>query len=139
MSDTSRPRATKAPYPRFNLAIERLFMSGMHASPQTARTSSCFNLAIERLFMSGATEPTPYPLIRATVSISQSRCLSFQVTARVSRRFSRSAFQSRHRDAFHFRSAVSARLVSSSMFQSRNRDACHFRSPDNSRKRESAC
>ena len=87
------------------------------------------------------------------VSISQSRCLSFQgIFGRVSR--AHDTFQSRNRDACHFRPAVDVlivRIKSVSIsqsrclsfqvpdvllrgespalveFQSRNRDACHFR------------
>ena len=38
-------------------------------------------------------------------------------------------FQSRNRDAFHFRSISRPRARKDSVFQSRNRDAFHFRTP----------
>ena len=88
------------------------------------------------------------------VSISQSRCFSFQEPQiRLHNAYPTYVFQSRNRDAFHFRSQVRKRcllsfLVSisqsrcfsfqakptavfrswSELFQSRNRDAFHFRS-----------
>ena len=84
----------------FNLAIERLFISGYAGSLQGCmgykfqsrnrdafhfrdwnanapmRWQSCFNLAIEMLFISGGYPPRGQPVYR--VSISQSRGFSFQ-------------------------------------------------------------
>ena len=61
----------------FNLVIEMLFISGLENDIGRQATISGFNLAIEMLFISGigmtATRATP-----CHVSISQSRCFSFQ-------------------------------------------------------------
>ena len=64
------------------------------------------------------------------VSISQSRCLSFQGLATLAaRRETLKMFQSRNRDAFHFRfSHMILIAIAIHLFQSRNRDAFHFRS-----------
>ena len=87
----------------FNLAIEMLVISGFEILIEEADLE-CFNLAIEMLVISGsiaaAVDDAP------SVSISQSRCLSFQ----------------EQRDF--------ASEVISALFQSRNRDACHFRVTD---------
>ena len=65
-----------------------------------------FNLVIEMLFISGLDNVT---MSRGVVQ-----------------------FQSRNRDAFHFRAAGdAAKQRDSLLFQSRNRDACHFRFRDN--------
>ena len=47
------------------------------------------------------------------------------VFRRVQRR--RFLFQSRHRDAFHFRQGIPASDTDNALFQSRHRDAFHFR------------
>ena len=109
-----------------------------------------FNLAIEMLVISGSRELLDSFKFRK-VSISQSRCLSFQVmSGKLANRTL--MFQSRNRDACHFRStrttnaSLHSHRVSISQsrclsfqehledfhsererFQSRNRDACHFR------------
>ena len=61
------------------------------------------------------------------VSISSSRCFSFQVQVSDCLCFD-VQFQSRHRDAFHFRSPIKTAFDKViEMFQSRHRDAFHFR------------
>ena len=86
-----------------------------------------FNLAIEMLVISGRVRITAR-CFRSIVSISQSRCLSFQV-----RNHNRTfclcrMFQSRNRDSCHFRLAsLIMRKTRADLFQSRNRDSCHFR------------
>ena len=117
---------------RFNLAIERLFISGTEGD-RLRHGQLRFNLVIERLFISGA--------IREKAGILRLV-----------------AFQSRHRDAFHFRlpsayapqrlsmdsfNLVIERLFISGstasmlcrqqrlQFQSRHRDAFHFRTGAN--------
>ena len=87
----------------FNLAIERLIISGVAAKP-AGQTSLCFNLAIERLIISGyLTIPKrPMPLTK---------------------------FQSRNRAAYHFRWWQKERGPVVFKFQSRNRAAYHFRMP----------
>ena len=138
----------------FNLAIEMLFISGQHALRITDNRvrwvsisqSRCFsyqatchrilplrkigfNLAIEMLFISGKS-PNATDSAWRQVSISQSRCFSFQGNASSSGSTS-SRFQSRNRDAFHFRSTIYiSGLTLLREFQSRNRDAFHFRSMD---------
>ena len=91
---------------RFNLAIEMLIISGVTLPFLLRPTYQSFNLAIEMLIISGYRE-THGHLKKRLVSISQSRCLSFQdrcrtpaILARVSR------FQSRNRDAYHFRNII---------------------------------
>ena len=90
---------------RFNLAIEMLFISGAPRTtqkhqhrfsvsisqsrcfsfqdrrhpPPAAHCTPCFNLAIERLFISGAVLVVEGACCPGFVSISQSRCFSFQV------------------------------------------------------------
>ena len=108
-----------------------------------------FNLAIEMLVSSGQTLYAAVCLKR--VSISQSRCLSVQVRKSSSSRFRQACFnlaiemlvmsglsqaglgvylyefQSRNRDACHFRQIEDTEEFIRVAFQSRNRDACHFR------------
>ena len=75
------------------------FRSGAATAAWTSPSS--FNLAIEMLFISGHLTAYRFCSVRR-VSISQSRCFSFQVTRRCWR-CALSLFQSRNRDAFHFR------------------------------------
>ena len=95
----------RSPCPQwsFNLAIEMLVISGVSPAIRRPRYT-CFNLAIEMLVISGSTRSSDNGDPTQRVSISQSRCLSFQEICSV------------------FRS-----LVAHFSFQSRNRDACHFR------------
>ena len=113
----------------FNLAIEMLVISGENGGGEPLCRFLCFNLAIEMLIISGSKDSLLYLLSngfnlaiemlvisghrlfarggrQGVVSISQSRCLSFQVGRQ------------------------SCLPLLSDMFQSRNRDACHFRLPD---------
>ena len=85
----------------FNLAIERLFISGGNRTCIVLSVQRRFNLAIERLFISGATAPM-HGVRRCRVSISQSRGFSFQDKRATEGIFGES-FQSRNREAFHFR------------------------------------
>ena len=78
------------------------FRAEVH-QPAQHHVQSRFNLAIEMLVISGD-------------------------VSSVSRKTSVSPFQSRNRDACHFRCPTSSCSSSSGLFQSRNRDACHFRS-----------
>ena len=64
----------------FNLAIEMLVISGT-SDLTTKRSLNCFNLAIEMLVISGRYLNIPSRNNSCHVSISQSRCLSFQVRA----------------------------------------------------------
>ena len=63
------------PAPCFNLAIEMLVISGLPMLRQHLRPEG-FNLAIEMLVISGRWEN--WVVTEIDVSISQSRCLSFQ-------------------------------------------------------------
>ena len=60
----------------FNLAIEMLIISGISVEDAVAIRRQCFNLAIEMLIISGCSHSCD--LVPLRVSISQSRCLSFQ-------------------------------------------------------------
>ena len=86
----------------FNLAIEILVISGQARWSRVSRIR-CVSISQSRClsFQGGVTTPPPNS---SWVSISQSRCLSFQVTAQ---------FDALSDEAFEF--------------QSRNRDSCHFR------------
>ena len=93
--------AAPCPKSRFNLAIERLFISGWRQFGDNI-LHTCFNLAIERLFISGD-------------DMSAEKLDGF-------------LFQSRNREAFHFRQSIAEGMpVPALMFQSRNREAFHFR------------
>ena len=109
----------------FNLAIEMLIISGPDVfTPRLDITSfqsrnrdayhfridkpsspshnnDSFNLAIEMLVISGRRYPARQVIIR--VSISQSRCLSFQDAGQGIESSEHFEFQSRNRDACHFR------------------------------------
>ena len=111
---------------RFNLAIEMLVISGLtfaskcgiiylvsisqsrclsfQGTKPTTQLSllSCFNLAIEMLVISGSRD-SPKSVYWTMVSISQSRCLSFQVKRFLREDIELELFQSRNRDACHFR------------------------------------
>ena len=109
----------------FNLAIEMLVISG-HPPPVQPHQNPRFNLAIEMLVISGCLFHPGRGAV--SVSISQSRCLSFQETETGMRPLEHLRFQSRNRDACHFRAKESRLGGRAYVFQSRNRDACHFRS-----------
>ena len=98
-----------------------LVISGRKTSIRHSRRA-CFNLAIEMLVISGQ---AGFPLLchPFPVSISQSRCLSFQVPMQ-SQSASRYAvwFQSRNRDACHFRHhKASTAIVKSAVSISQSR------------------
>ena len=160
------------PVPRFNLAIEMLVISGSLVAKHPTRAtlavsisqsrclsfqdthwmslksgSHCFNLAIEMLVISGVSFVPSYAYTYlfqsrnrdachfrwlhiqrlaagwTLVSISQSRCLSFQVYALWAECWRAGKFQSRNRDACHFRNWVAtlkaAQVLSVSISQSR--------------------
>ena len=116
----------------FNLAIEMLVISGRRVIVSMRRhsrafqsrnrdachfraagsckvkaaTLRCFNLAIEMLVISGSMAVWIAAVSSADVSISQSRCLSFQGQYRRLSDAAESRFQSRNRDACHFRSLM---------------------------------
>ena len=92
-------------YPKacFNLAIEMLVISGPRCELRVRRSRS-FNLAIEMLVISGSRRRVVEATATHRVSISQSRCLSFQVK-RLNEWGAANWFQSRNRDACHFRSS----------------------------------
>ena len=111
----------------FNLAIEMLIISGPVPSSAISQKHG-FNLAIEMLVISGDAQIAPREIHPCQVSISQSRCLSFQERSASGMRPAFAWFQSRNRDACHFRlNNDILTAVHDAMFQSRNRDACHFR------------
>ena len=62
----------------FNLAIEMLVISGIKISGDTQTAGAGFNLAIEMLVISGYALGARHRRRHTLVSISQSRCLSFQ-------------------------------------------------------------
>ena len=86
----------------FNLAIEMLVISGDKKMRVVEVHDASFNLAIEMLVISGQAI-IPRPTTSNVVSISQSRCLSFQVSMNYRIPISAPSFQSRNRDACHFR------------------------------------
>ena len=79
ISGTTEPSVTKSKGTGFNLAIEMLIISGRNRR-MSRRKSVCFNLAIEMLIISG-------------IQPSSSTFTSF-------------TFQSRNRDAYHFRALI---------------------------------
>ena len=85
----------------FNLAIEMLVISGSGCVVARETGALGFNLAIEMLVISGC-----YPCLTGLCVL----------------------FQSRNRDACHFRFWGNGARLRALSFQSRNRDACHFRS-----------
>ena len=158
------PRLTEQRDIRFNLAIEMLFISGRMIPSRRIPRQNCFNLAIEMLFISGwvvsvrRLSPSLFQSRNRDafhfrnygfycercdtliVSISQSRCFSFQgpISSSIAvllyssfnlaiemlfisgagvyyRGVCCAEFQSRNRDAFHFRSCVLATCASSSL------------------------
>ena len=120
---------TPTPGTGFNLAIEMLIISGQRDS-RASHGDRGVSISQSRCLSfqaNGALTPMPGS---GVVSISQSRCLSFQDGghSRV-RRPSRLRFQSRNRDACHFRPILELPAAADGQFQSRNRDACHFRIP----------
>ena len=136
----------------FNLAIEMLVISGNPSEWNNAAMPQTFQSRNRDAchFRTPATSAVAVKLVQ--VSISQSRCLSFQGIAMLILVSAYLSFQSRNRDACHFRrrraqcdrtadprfnlaiemlviSGVSQSFgsVPPDKFQSRNRDACHFR------------
>ena len=118
----------------FNLVIERLVISGIraqmwltrielfqsrnrdafHFKLQMARMQMMricsFNLAIEMLFISSCMEWVELSQLDI-VSISQSRCFSFQVDVMTKPQTRVYKFQSRNRDAFHFKAVPAEPLT----------------------------
>ena len=112
----------------FNLAIEMLVISGCSNLPRPIACPNCFNLAIEMLVISGYSVQRLFHNRCIVVSISQSRCLSFQAYPSLPRRLALPCFNL----------AIEMLVISGQHrlsfvgyphpeFQSRNRDACHFR------------
>ena len=127
ISGRRRWRGCGGSNPCFNLAIEMLVISGAQwaAELQAVMAVSISQSRCLSFQVNGLTVYVP----RMLVSISQSRCLSFQdKKQQMSNKSER--FQSRNRDACHFRLEQRRQLALEffNMFQSRNRDACHFRS-----------
>ena len=86
-----------------------------------------FNLAIEMLFISGATDLFAWRY-NGVVSISQSRCFSFQVSRQLVSLASARIVSISQSRCFSFQDKPELRLADFSfVFQSRNRDAFHFR------------
>ena len=118
----------KSRYRRVSISSSRCFSFQVEKSVSPAvsmhvsiSSSRCFSFQVRgRGMLSSRVAP---------VSISSSRCFSFQVAEKENRHDADNhSFQSRHRDAFHFR--LRLRLPTrfdSRLFQSRNRDAFHFR------------
>ena len=72
----------KSDLTRFNLGIEMLFVSREHRSPAPQCRQHSFNLGIEMLFVSSSCRAVGYYKSNLKVSISESRCFSFQVHPR---------------------------------------------------------
>ena len=113
---------------RFNLAIEMLVISGKRHKVAAAETEDV-SISQSRClsFQEITCMPVWFAIVR--VSISQSRCLSFQgLPCPWPLPRATLTFQSRNRDAYHFRLVKSkAPTGFYLLFQSRNRDAYHFR------------
>ena len=112
----------------FNLAIEMLVISGDTRFSHLPCRGRRFNLAIEMLVISGT---LPSGRLRLSDTWFQSRnrdACHFRATRVLPQKSRVSTFQSRNRDACHFRAGTRRRNGTTSVrFQSRNRDACHFR------------
>ena len=90
-------------YMRFNLAIEMLIISGQRIAGLPPSRQFAFQSRNRDAYHFRLAVQCSQPKSKQVVSISQSRCLSFQVrlaAASSSRHF---WFQSRNRDAYHFR------------------------------------
>ena len=96
---------------RFNLAIEMLFISGVKLDNGFVPELYRFNLAIEMLFMSGSAFKCGGSAVIAIVSISQSRGFSVQAHLELLHSDAYGVFQSRNREAFHFRSVPAEPLT----------------------------
>ena len=128
-SSGSTPTRTKeVPNPfSFNLAIERLFISGDRRILRS-RHLIFVSISQSRCFSFQEKEELVKAFVDNVVSISQSRCFSFQGTGGSCGPATLYSFQSRNRDAFHFRKKRNwLKRLSTTLFQSRNRDAFHFR------------
>ena len=124
----------------FNLVIERLFISGGAFRCGLRRRRGCFNLVIERLFISGCLSQLGCNPVVDAVSISLSRGFSFQESRQPnSNRPECLPFQSRYREAFHFRHHTQPSTLPTSRFQSRYREAFHFRSESSSESASANC
>ena len=113
---------------RFNLAIEMLVISGSMSPINSKDASPCFNLAIEMLVISGRVAQH----LRASHGYRFNLAIEMLVISGALTRLDReraASFQSRNRDACHFRADAIRAEIQAAQFQSRNRDACHFRRP----------
>ena len=111
----------------FNLAIEMLVISGQARRDRKSSFWKCFNLAIEMLVISGQSG-----IARDLLTLGFNLAIEMLVISgrgEFRRRFGDiGQFQSRNRDACHFRRCRgNITAMSVDLFQSRNRDACHFR------------
>ena len=103
-----------------------LFISGSGYSPHQRRVSS-FNLAIEMLFISGSRTSPPSRITTVTVSISQSRCFSFQARQCCCSATTADSFNLAIEMLFISGERTPVYQLKLNEFQSRNRDAFHFR------------
>ena len=103
ISGRTRVKDIDKPHIRFNLVIERLFSSGQRGKPCLSSVRRAVSISQSR----GFSVQCRFSLCfwgRSGVSISQSRCLSFQGPERISPTWLESSlFQSRNRDAFQVR------------------------------------
>ena len=112
---------------RFNLAIEMLFMSGTYNGRVATYEIQGFQSRNRDAFQFMCRgNPRTHRLL-FSVSISQSRCFSFQVMLQQLLGHQRIQFQSRNREAFQFRLSELIESGERTVFQSRNRDAFQFR------------
>ena len=86
----------------------------------------CFNLAIEMLVISGE-QDGECVVVGIPVSISQSRCLSFQVEYQVQQAIEGEYVSISQSRCLSFQVLGCSKRTAYQKFQSRNRDACHFR------------
>ena len=95
--------AQDAYFDAFNLAIEMLFISGHVTTPQGAQVPILLSISQSRCFSFQGFLPRLRMHSVLTLSISQSRCFSFQAKSYRPETVIPTNFQSRNRDAFHFR------------------------------------
>ena len=89
----------------------------------------CFNLAIEMLFISGTNAACSPTGSRDKFQSRNRDAFHFRAAVSEPDNAALNEFQSRNRDAFHFRAAGCGVRGHVFQFQSRNRDAFHFRLP----------
>ena len=122
-------RSGESHYRGFNLGIEMLFVSRLKANAVSVLTANSVSISESRCFSFQEENPNPQPV---SPNLFQSRnrdAFRFKPHALRPLRARGGLFQSRNRDAFRFKDISKGPMAPSfSMFQSRNRDAFRFKS-----------